>query len=414
MQFQRAGYGVGQGAHLLHAEADGTAAADAAQLLGDDLDAIRLRERTEDAQVQRDQAAQRLRQRGDVAASLADVDEDLERPVLIAVDGDVDLALRRADVPRVTMRYLRHRLDALLDGDNWLKHQRLLLWRWLSRLGWLLRLLLLNMREDADARAVAHIGDAFAAQFVGQAVELLHILDGVAIRRVHRLADAGVGEALDGCLHAHMLFVRQAVGGDEVGGRWLVGILVAPLLEQREIQDVFARAVTAHHREVVHRLDARTDARQQAGRPGRSLRQQHGIANALLPDLLLNMLRQLFDKLSLHVLLAIEPGKCPLLHRDIRRSLIGRVADRGIDALDDGKRFLTAVGHLHLQQRIGQSHRPQPRAPRPKLCLAVLLNEVFGSVDDVIQEAHRHLAHFRQPLPVHLPVFPKSGKIYCT
>src|SRR5579883_2129248 len=231
MQFQRAGYGVGQGAHLLHAEADGTAAADAAQLLGDDLDAIRLRERTEDAQVQRDQAAQRLRQRGDVAASLADVDEDLERPVLIAVDGDVDLALRRADVPRVTMRYLRHRLDALLDGDNWLKHQRLLLWRWLSRLGWLLRLLLLNMREDAYARAVAHIGDAFAAQFVGQAVELLHILDGVAIRRVHRLADAGVGEALDGCLHAHMLFRRQVVGGNEVGGRWLVGMLVAPLLE---------------------------------------------------------------------------------------------------------------------------------------------------------------------------------------
>src|SRR5579885_1036222 len=382
MQFQRAGYGVGQGAHLLHAEADGTAAAYAAQLLGDDLDAVRLRERAEDAQVQRDQAAQRLRQRGDVAAGLADVDEDLERPVLITVDGDVDLALRRADVPRVAMRHLRHRLDALLDGDDWLEHQSLFLW--LSRLRWLLRFLLLNMREDANTRAVAHVGDAFAAQFVGQAIELLHILDGVAVWRVHRLDDARIGETLNGGLQAHMLLWRQIIGGDEVGGRRLVGMLVVPLLEQRVIQDVFARAVAAHHREVIHRLDARTDARQQAGRPRRRLGQQHGIANPLLPDLLLNMLRQLLDKLPLHILLAIKPGKCPLLHRDIRRSLVGRVANRGIDALDDRKRLPAAIGHLHLQQRIGQPHRPQPRAPRPQLRLAVLLNEVFGGVNDVV------------------------------
>src|SRR5579885_3365155 len=149
-------------------------------------------------------------------------------------------------------------------------------------------------------------------------------------------------------------------------------MLIAPRLEQRVIQNMLARAVAPDHREIVHRLDARTDAREQARRARRSLSQQHGIARAMLPDLLLNGLRKLLDKVALHILLALKARERPLLRRVVRRSLVSGVANRRVDLLDHRKRLVAAIGDLHLNQRVRQAHRAQSRAPGPQLRLRVL------------------------------------------
>src|SRR6266852_6823138 len=113
-------------------------------------------------------------------------------------------------------------------------------------------------------------------------------------------------------------------------------MLVPPGLQQRVIQDMLARAVAAYHGEIIHRLDARADPGKQARRARWRLRQQDGIANALLLDLLLYRLRQPLDEAPLHILVTLEPGEWPFLRRNIRRRLVSRVTDRRVDALDNG------------------------------------------------------------------------------
>src|SRR6266699_5375481 len=115
---QRSRHRVRQRTYLLHTEADGAAAANAAQLISDLAYAIHLRERSENAQVERDQAAQRLRQRGKVTARLSHIHEHLQRPVLVTIDGDVDLPLRRNHPARIALHHIRARLDALLDRSH--------------------------------------------------------------------------------------------------------------------------------------------------------------------------------------------------------------------------------------------------------------------------------------------------------
>src|SRR6266702_6162394 len=75
--FQRSRHRVRQRTYLLHTETDGAAAANAAQFISDLAYAIHLRERTENAQVERDQAAKCLRQRGYITARIALIHEHL-------------------------------------------------------------------------------------------------------------------------------------------------------------------------------------------------------------------------------------------------------------------------------------------------------------------------------------------------
>src|SRR6266849_11127239 len=118
MHLQRSRHSIGQRTYLLHAEADRTAATDAAQLLGYLLCTVRLGEWAEYAQIQRDQPAQRFRQRRNIAACLTDVHEHLQRPMLVAVNRDVDLALRRAHLARVAVHHGRSWLYTLLDRSD--------------------------------------------------------------------------------------------------------------------------------------------------------------------------------------------------------------------------------------------------------------------------------------------------------
>src|SRR2546426_7067414 len=94
MHLQRPGDGIRQRTYLLHTKANRATPTDTTQLLGNLLGPIRLREWAEYAQVERDQAAQSFGQGRDITSGLTNVDEDLQWPMLVAVDCDVHLPFR--------------------------------------------------------------------------------------------------------------------------------------------------------------------------------------------------------------------------------------------------------------------------------------------------------------------------------
>src|SRR5207237_4709070 len=104
-------------------------------------------------------------------------------------------------------------------------------------------------------------------------------------------------------------------GCNEITWCWVIGMLISPCLKQWMIEYMFTCAVTSHHCEVVYRLDARTDASQQARCTCRSLCQKYRVTNTLLFNLFLKRFGQTLDELPLQVLLAIEGGERTLLYR---------------------------------------------------------------------------------------------------
>src|SRR6266566_3162251 len=177
------------------------------------------------------------------------------------------------------------------------------------------------------------------------------------------------------------------------------------------IQDVLTCAVASYHRKVVHRLDTGTDSREETRRTRWCLGQQDSIAYPLLLDFALYRLWQSLDKLSLHVFVALEVRERAFLSRDIRGCFISRVTNRAINALNHRHRCLAAIGNLHFDQRVGQSHRSQSCAAGTKLGLFILFNEVLVGIDDIVQEAHGYLTGLRELLPIYLPILYKSREV---
>src|SRR5579872_994394 len=142
--------------------------------------------------------------------------------MLITVDGNIDLAFRCGHMTSIALQHLRHRLDALVNGGNWLHCRSLLRLR---------LLLILDAGENGVTRTITVVSDALTAHLIGQPVEPLHFIHRMAIRSIHRFANTGVRVLLDSRLYPHMLLWRQVIGCDEVSGRLLVGMLIAPLRE---------------------------------------------------------------------------------------------------------------------------------------------------------------------------------------
>src|SRR5262249_416227 len=138
--------------------------------------------------------------------------------MLIAVDRDIDLPFRCAYLACVTMHDRWSWLDALLNRGYRL-HNWCLLCRHYCHF-----LLILNAGENGFTGTIAIVGDALGTHLIGQAIEGLHVFDGMAVGCVHRFADARIGVALDGGLYTYMFFRCQVVGCDEVVWRWLVGV----------------------------------------------------------------------------------------------------------------------------------------------------------------------------------------------
>ena len=77
-------------------------------------------------------------------------------------------------------------------------------------------LLLLAGGEDLHvAGAVAVDGDPLAVRFVGEPVDLFHVLVGGGVGEVDGLGDGVVGVALEGRLHPDVVLGGDVVGGDE-------------------------------------------------------------------------------------------------------------------------------------------------------------------------------------------------------
>src|SRR5205807_7771392 len=96
-------------------------------------------------------------------------------------DGDVDLALGRTYLAGIPVYNCWPRLDSVLDGGH--RGNNCCLLR---------RLLLLLVRDAGEygvTRAVAVVGHTLAAHLIGQTVERLHLLDGMAVGGIDRLAD---------------------------------------------------------------------------------------------------------------------------------------------------------------------------------------------------------------------------------
>src|SRR5258708_3115804 len=96
----------------------------------------------------------------------------------------------------------------------------------------------------------------------------------------------------------------------------------APFFKQWMIENVLASAVAPDHSEVIDRLDARTDARQQTGCTRWSLGQQDRVTGAVLLDFFPDGLRQLFDEMPLQVLIALKMRECAFLCCIVCRSIV--------------------------------------------------------------------------------------------
>ena len=141
--------------------------------------------------------------------------------MLVAVDRDIDLPFGSTDLSGVALHHCRSRLDPILNRCHRLYHRCLLLLRFP---------LILDTRQNGITRTITVVGDTFAARLVGQAIEFLHLLNGVAVGCIDRFANTGVGIALDRCLHAYVLVRCQVVGGNEIVWRWFFGVLIPPCL----------------------------------------------------------------------------------------------------------------------------------------------------------------------------------------
>src|SRR5438128_252990 len=102
--------------------------------------------------------------------------------MLVAVDRDIDLPFGCTDLAGVALHHCRSRLDSILNRCYRLYHRCLLLLRFP---------LILDTRQDGITRAITVVGDTFAARLVGHAIEFLHLLYGMAVWRVDRLANTG-------------------------------------------------------------------------------------------------------------------------------------------------------------------------------------------------------------------------------
>src|SRR5437016_2788294 len=113
--------------------------------------------------------------------------------MLIAIDRHVDLPFRSTYLSRVALDYRWSFLDSLLNRHDWLHHR-----------GWLLfccLLLILHTSQHCITRSITVVGNTLTAHFIGQPVQGLHLLNGMAVGGIDRLADTGVRIALNRRLH---------------------------------------------------------------------------------------------------------------------------------------------------------------------------------------------------------------------
>ncbi len=213
---------IWQRTHPVSPEANRGTTANRAKLTGYLFGALVLRDWAIDPQMQRDQPTQRLGQRRDIRACLADIDEYLQQAIIITVEGDVDLTLWRAHLTGIASNDLWPLFDATAVASPLFIVRCPCLDLSLSSGG---GLWLLVFHADVEhllaLAAVTEDGDAKAAQIPGQHVRVAHIIIGSAVGQIDGLADTVIDALLEGRLHPNVPLRRNLVRGHVGRERWM-------------------------------------------------------------------------------------------------------------------------------------------------------------------------------------------------
>ena len=119
---------------------------------------------------------------------------------------------------------------------------------------------------------------------------------------------------------------------------------------------------------------------------------QRRIAQSVLANPVLHLLRQTLDELALRQTLPVEQWEGALLLRHVDGRFVGVVADRLHDLLDGVECFVGVVFHTHLEERIGETGNPQADTTIRGDGLLDLVGGVVGHVvvDHIIEEPRRN------------------------
>ena len=323
------------------------------------------------------------RQEGDdeVEALLAFV-----RPVLDLLGHGVERALRPA------LDHLAHRiLLVLLRGGLGLVGRLLFL---LGRLGF---------QHGAQDGVGPVGGQTLEAGLPGLLVQVLEVFVRVVGRDVDGLGDGGVNVGLHGFHHRHVLLGRHGQGVDEVVGQ--VVHITTLRLEQPPgviLDHVFAAAavglaLAARVGPGERRLDAVAGVvgKGQADRAGRRDGQQVAVADAVLADVGLDVVRQARGEAALTLLAAlaqvavgIELREGALFLGQLDRGTVGGVAHGLGNAGGHGAALGAVVAQLQHGQRVAQAGEAHADAALGGGFGALLVQRPEGHVQHVVQRAH--------------------------
>src|SRR2546428_3714412 len=372
-------------------------AADALELVDDLVD------RDAGSEAQRHESGDPFREGRRVAATAADLREDLEETFLVLVDGDVEVAVSREDLLGAACDDVRagagpqgRGLRRNFDAD-------------------LLRLLRLRDADVQDlvlAGAVAVHGDAFAVQLIGQEVRFLHVLHGRLPRQVDRFRHRGVAPVLERRLHANVPLGCDIVRRGEDALPFLGDlfeasrgpVVVEDLLHQVVPPETFALRDLLEVVEEVRELFAVHDAfvpdqaelrlaaagcvgnhRERAGgRDGCDV----GIAD--MQALLL-------------VTAALPSGIDSAILRALCALIISGFLDKSHNLAAPFDPLLGVVRDLEHEEHAGEAHDTEADLAGGPSHLLDFLDRICVHVDDVVEHADRGTNRSFESLPVDVP-----------
>ena len=109
------------------------------------------------------------------------------------------------------------------------------------------------------------------------------------------------------------------------------------------------------------------------------------VADAVLCNSSLNILREAADEFSAQVFIAFEVGKSAFLLRERNRTAVGGVTDRARRIGCDGERAVAVIRQPEHDQSVSETSDPKANAPRAASALGLWLQGKPRDVDDIVE-----------------------------
>ena len=254
-------------------------------------------------------------------------------------------------------------------------------------------------REHAAQHRVGPVGGKpLEAGFPGHHVEVFELGIGVVGGDIHRLRDRGVDVGGDRGDHLFVRLGGDFQRGDEVLGQ--LGNVAALVLVQAPgvvLDRVFLEGAVGHA--LLARVgpgEGRFDAvrgvvgESQADGAGGRDRQEVRIAQAVLADAVLDLLRQARGEVAAgEVHVGVEQREGAALFRQFDRIQVGAVAHVLGDLGRHGARGIGVVAQLEHDQGVAEAGEAQADAALVLRFLELLLERPVRGVEHVVEHAHR-------------------------